>query len=104
MKNYVQIYADPCFISQRLKDIDPNYIILFNRRKNKFEVHSLSQYDGSYCFTIPYSCLDERTLFYALKTRAENINALIKEIEEDNQKLQKQNFKQAKNKLEEALS
>lgn len=103
MRNYIQIQNDVYFISNRIKEIDKSYFILFNISKGKFEVHSLGQTGGSYCFTIPYDKLDERTLFFTLKTRCENVEKIIKEIDEANEKLQKDNIKKAKNKLEEVL-
>ena len=103
MKNYQLIENDVYFISQRIKEIDKNYFIVFNISKNKFEVHCLGQIWGSYCFTIPYETLDERTLFYTLKTKSDNLQKIIEEIDKANEKLQKDNIKKAVNKLEEVL-
>lgn len=103
MKKYQLISHDVFFISQRLREIDESYFIVFNIQKGKYEVHALGQVGGTYCFTLPYQSLDERTIFYTLKTRSENTLKLIQEIDEANQKLQKENFKKAKNKLEEVL-
>lgn len=104
MKNFVAINYDPCFIAQRIKEIDAQYFIVFNIKKQKFEVHHLGQIDGTYCFTIPYKVLDERTLFYTLKTRSQNAEQIIKELDSQNALLQKQNVKQAANKIMEILS
>lgn len=103
MKNYFLINNDVYFISQRIKDIDKNYFIVFNRLKNKYEVHAFAQQGGTYCFTIPFDSLDERVLDYTLKTRSQNITQIIKEIDEANQKLQKDNLKFATKKIEEVL-
>ena len=103
MKNYQLIDHDVFFIAQRIKEIDKSYFIVLNFAKGKYEVHSLAQKDISYCFTVPFDSLDERTLFYALKTRSENVEKLIEEIDKQNQKLQKDNFKKAVNKLEEVF-
>ena len=103
MKKYYLVTNDVFFVADRIKDIDKNYFIVFNAIKQKFEVHNLMQLGGSYCFTIPYDSLDERTIEYTLKTRRENIDKIIQELDLENEKLQKNNFKQAKNKLEEIL-
>ncbi len=103
MRNYLLIDNDVYFISQRIKEIDKRYFILFNMSKNKYEIHSLGQMGGSYCFTLPYKHLDERAIFYTLKTRCENVEKIIKEIDQENIKLEKNNIKKAVNKLEEVL-
>ncbi len=103
MRNYLLVDNDVYFISQRLKEIDFRYFILFNLKKHKYEVHSLGQIGGSYCFTLPFDCLDARAISFTLKTKSENIEKLVKEIDEENKKLEKNNIKKAVNKLEEVL-
>ena len=103
MKKYFLINSDVYFIAERIKQIDKNYFIVFNRLKNKFEVHAFGQAGGTYCFTIPFDALDERTLEFTLKTRSQNMAQIIKEIDEANQKLQKDNLKFATKKIEEVL-
>lgn len=103
MKKYYLIENDVYFISQRIKEIDKSYFIVFNCEKNKFEVHALGQMGGTYCFTLPFDMLDARTLDYTLKTRSQNLAKLIEEIDKQNLKLTKDNFKKAVNKLEEVL-
>ena len=80
----VQIYNDVYNISKRIKDIDKNYYIVFNTSKHKFEVHNSNQNGSSYCLTIPYDELDERSLNYVLKTQSVNIDEILNEIENDN--------------------
>lgn len=103
MKKYYLVANDVFDIANRIKEIDQSYFIVFNAAKQKFEVHSLCQMGGTYCFTVPFCELDERTVDYARKTRRENIAKIIAQIDFENEKLQKENFKQAKNKLEEIL-
>lgn len=104
MKNFLPILYDPCFIAQRIKDIDARYFIVFNIKKQKYEVHSLGQAGGSYCFTIPFDTLDERTLFMTRKTQSQNADQIIKELDAQNALLQKHNAQQAANKIMEILS
>ncbi len=103
MRKYIHIKNDVCFISDRIKEIDSKYFILLNVPKNKYEVHYLGQLGGSYCFTIPYDILDERTLFYTRKTRIENRAEIIAEIDKHNEKIEKDSMKVIRNKLEEVL-
>lgn len=101
-KNLITINEDCFFISQRLKEIDNSYFLVFNLFTKKYEVHSSLQFN-TYCFTIPYDTLDERTLFWANRTRRENSDRLIKEIEQNNQKIYEQNIKKQVEILKEAL-
>jgi len=77
MKNLVQIFGDPFFIVQRLKEIDPSYEVYYNLATSCYEVHSNEQVKNSYCFRVPYDVLDERTIWHAKRTRAENRDKII---------------------------
>ena len=103
MKNLIEIKNDCYFISQRLKEIDKSYQIFYNLKRKVYEVHSSKQEKNSYCFTVPYDELDERTLFYALKTRIENKDKIIKEIEQNNLEIEKKNTKMQVNALKELI-
>ena len=61
---------------------------MFDALKNKFEVHNSNQIGSSYCLTLPYTELDERSLNYINKTRSTNIESILKEIENDNKSLE----------------
>lgn len=102
MINYCEIKDDVYFVAQRLKEIDKSYYIIFNLSKKCYEVHSSEQKD-SYCFTIPYTQLDERTLHFALKTRRENQDKIIKEIEKNNEDLYNKQLKNQIKLLKEAI-
>lgn len=89
----IEIKNDPYFISQRLKDIDQSYYLVFNCIKGKYEVHSSKQVGCSYCLTSPYEGLDARLLELARNTRRENLKELITKIDEENAKLEAKNTK-----------
>lgn len=80
----VQILNDVYNIAKRIKDIDKNYYIMFDTSTHKFEIHNSNQIGSSYCLTIPFNELDERTLKYVLKTQSVNIDEILNEIEQDN--------------------
>lgn len=86
MKNLLIIEGDTYFIGERLKEIDKDYFVVFNLIRNKYEVHVKGQAGNSYAFTVPYPNLDERTINFALKTRSQNRDKIIEEIEKDNEK------------------
>lgn len=81
---HFKITHDVYEISKRIKDIDKNYYIVYDTLNNKFEVHNSSQLDTTYCLTLPFSELDERTLNYVAKTRCVNIENILNEIENNN--------------------
>ncbi len=103
MKELIDIENDVYFISRRLKEIDKSYEVKYNLNQNAYEVHSNEQERNSYCFRVPYPVLDERTISYALKTRAENRDKLIEEIEKNNELLYQKNIKNQVNLIKEAL-
>ena len=78
MKNLIKIECDCYDIANRLKEIDRSYEVYYNLNLKSYEVHSKEQFKSSYCFKIPYDCLDERTIDYANKTLSKNRDILIK--------------------------
>ncbi len=58
----IEIKTDPLFISERLKEIDQSYFLVFNTIKNKYEVHSSEQKGCSYCLTCPNVALEKDLL------------------------------------------
>lgn len=84
----IKIYEDVFDITTRLKEIDKDYFVVFNTQKNKYEVHNKSQ-KNTYCLSVPFSGLDSRTIDLTLKTRRENIDKILKEIEQNNEKIEK---------------
>ena len=100
MKNQILLESDPFYISDRIKEIDKNYYFVFNTKENRIELHRANQKGSTFSLVIPYECLDERAIFLAKKTRIENLNKLIEEIDKENEmreiKLRKQAFEQIK--------
>lgn len=89
------ITQDNFFIAKRLKEIDPNYFLVFVPKANKFEVHSLAnKCKNTYVLTSPFDRLDERLVWHVQKTRAERVKALVDEIERQNEILAKQKAKE----------
>lgn len=84
----IKLTCDVYNISKRIKEIEKNYYIVFNTSKAKFEVHNSSQIGESYCLTLPYNTLDERALNYVRKTSVANIDYVLQEIENDNNKIE----------------
>lgn len=103
MKNLIKIEGDAYFICERLKEIDSSYEVYYNLATRSFEVHSNEQIKNSYCFKVPFNVLDERTIVYAKRTRIENRDKIIAEIEKENLLLEQKNIKNQVEMLKEAL-
>ncbi len=103
MKIQTVIENDVLDISSRLKEVDLSYFVVFNHERNVFEVHSNQQVRESYCFTIPFEKLDERTIFYARKTHVSRKDELIKELDMQNKKNEEEKIKQTINNLKEVI-
>ncbi|TCO79130.1 hypothetical protein [Marinisporobacter balticus] len=76
-------------IPERLKQIDKSYFVVWNSKKEKFEVHSEDNVGSTYCFTVPYRELDCRTLEYARETRIERSDIVFVEIEKQDEIIEK---------------
>lgn len=81
---HLKLTHDVYEISKRIKNLDRGYYIVYNTSTCKFEVHNFNQLHTSYCLTLPYANLDERTLNYVAKTRSVNIEKILEEIENNN--------------------
>lgn len=92
----IKIVCDLFDIAQRLKGIDDKYILFYNRKRAKFELHREDYGRVGYQLTLPYDSLDARTLNFCLKTRVERREQLMKELDRENEMLEKLNLCQAK--------
>lgn len=71
-------------IGKRVKEIDNNYLLLYNRIKKQFEVHNISQLKDTFVFSVKKENLNARFLEYLRKTRKERMNELFYKIELQN--------------------
>lgn len=82
-------------IAKRLKGIDRRYKLFFNRKKNRYEIYA----NGAMQMALPFERLDARTLSYARKTRLENLEKIIAEIEKENARIEIENAKRSHDKI-----
>lgn len=90
----VKVVDDLFHIARRLKEIDRNYELFFNRKRGRFEIYA----KGAMQIALPFDRLDARCLDYARKTRIENLSALMDEIEKNNRAVDLKNEKTAREK------
>lgn len=90
-------------IPARLKEYDPSFFIVYNNKYERLEVHSLENKGSTFCMVVPYEELDERILVLIrrndLKTRG---RAIFKELDKDNERLEKSREREKANYLESA--
>ncbi len=95
MNNLIEITDDLFDISRRLKSVDEDYRLYYNGAKRRYEVHNRKQCGSTLAFVVPFEELDARTVEYARKTRAENIELLLAEMDKHNAEQEQQNTARA---------
>lgn len=91
----IKIDSDVFNISNRLKEIDSGYFVMYNLSSKKFEIHNNNQ-KNTYCLTIPYGQLDTRTIDFVNKTSIRNYDKIIKNLDKNNANIEKNNLNKAK--------
>lgn len=79
----MEIRNDLFDIAARLREIDPRYFVVYDPKTKRYQLHSHTE-RPTFVLEFPYEKLDCRALIHTLKTRAENIERLIEEIERNN--------------------
>ena len=96
----IKITDDLFYIADRLKEIDNRYEVFFDTEKQKFVIYAL----GKPQCVIPYDKLDVRTLDYVYKTRRENAEKLLMELEKSNLMKEKESLKKTHDEFENEVS
>lgn len=93
-----EIKTNVFHIPERLKEYDPELLIVRNMRKHRFEIHSNEQKGNTHVMTIPFNELDTRTLTHVrnhdLRTRGIKI---IEEMDKHNKDIEVRQEKEYKN-------
>ena len=84
-----KINNDVYNISQRIKQVDKDYYIVFETKTNKFEKKKKKQKGGSLCLVLPFDRLDVRTLNLVYKTQVKWFKENIMQIEKNNERLER---------------
>ena len=93
----VIIKNDVLSIAKQIKQIDNNYILVFNNKNLRFEVYykNLSNLQ----VVLPFGALDGRSVKFVAQTKVENSKKLMQEIEEYNKKLEKDKINTIKDRV-----
>ena len=93
-----EIIEDVLEIVPRIKAIDSHYRVYRNHNKHRFDIYRTYGLNQK-LELIWDKPLDERLIRKVHMTRKENIEKLLKQIEKDNEKLQKQENDELFNKI-----
>ena len=98
---YIEIKDDTFSIVKRLKQIDKNYIIKYNKMQNRFEIwFKENSFKQHLELVLPYPCLDCRAIYKVANSNSKKIDKIIYEINKNNQAIKEK----AKNDLMEELN
>ena len=89
MDRLIEIKDDLFDISSRIKSIDENYKIYFNRGTCRYELHNSSK-TPTFQAVFPHTTLDKRALDFARQSLVKNKEQILAEIDAHNARLEKQ--------------
>ena len=96
----IKITNDVYDIASRLRELDPAYEVYFDTDLQKFTVWAF----GLRQAILPYDELDIRSLEFVWSTRRENAEKLIREIDRDNERIEREERKRIKDEVENETS
>ncbi len=80
---------DVFHITKHMKSIQKTYFVCYNLTTKKYEVHNSAHKTNTFCYSIPFKQLDRRAITHMLKQSKKSNQQLFHEVEENNQKIQK---------------
>lgn len=92
----IRIYNDLYDVCDRVKEIHPDYEIYYDTTGKRYEVFA----KGKLQVVCPYEKLDARLIDYLYKTRIERLDKILKEIDDQNMKIEAAKEKELKDKVD----
>ena len=86
-ENYLTLCGDVFGVEERIKEIDKNYRVFFNKIKNRYEVHNVSLKPNTLVLVSPYDELDARLIKLVRQSSVSRANEIFEEIEKHNEKI-----------------
>lgn len=81
----IKIFSDVFDITERVKEIDSGYFVVYNTRNHRYEVHNSHQRGSTFCIVCDDG-LNCNVITKLRKSKIENIDKLLQEIDEINAK------------------
>lgn len=91
MKNKILITNDAFGIVDRVKSINKNYVIYYNTKLKKYEVHNKKYLKNTFEFSLPCCKLDSKTIVHIIKLLKYNNINVIKDMEKQNKEIEDKN-------------
>lgn len=91
----IKLEEDLFDIVNRLREIDEGYFVVFDEKKDCFEIHNSKQ-EYTYCLTVPFDELDSRTIDLVKYTSVVHSDNIIDDIDNNNNKIEENNKIKAK--------
>lgn len=88
----IKIENDVFDIVNRIKEIDEGYFIVFDTKRNCYEIHNSNQMD-TYCMTVCNDCLDSRVIDDLKISNIDNYDRIIVEIDNNNNTIEQNVYK-----------
>lgn len=101
----ILVKSDTYNMCNRIKKFDGSYRLVFDTVSNMYEIYSIKLHSEvelisgvplSYILKIPYQQLDERIIKYLYDTSTCNIERVIEDIENTNQKIERESYAKLK--------
>lgn len=96
----IPLFSSTYHIPERVREYGPRFFVVYNSKKEKFEIHHLDQ-QNTYCLTIPYKELDVRALQHLwendLSVHGTNI---FRRVEQSEERMKQQKDREWKNWIE----
>lgn len=85
----ININSDVFDITNRIKEIDSGYFVVYNTNTRNFEIHNTKQNGSTFCITCDTG-LNATVITKLRKSKIENIDKILREIDENNAKYEKE--------------
>lgn len=86
-KDRIPVISHVTDIPVRLKQLNRAFFVMFNTKKQKYEIHCADQPFDTLACVLPYDELDARAITYVREHSSERLEKIAREIEEHNERL-----------------
>jgi len=91
----IKISTDVFDIVDRVKEVDSGYFIVYNTVAHRYEVHNNKQFGSTFCIICDQG-LNSTVITKLQKSKIENIDRILREIDENNAKIEQNASKSIK--------
>lgn len=81
-RDHIAVTGDVLNIVDRIKEIDPDYFVMLNRKTQRFEVHVKGQLFSLGC-ELPFDSLDARAVEYVRERHVSRMGEILAQMERE---------------------